>query len=248
MIAMAWAVLCAGIAGFATPSGAHRRVRARLDMMFDRSSCRAGRHDGIDRFRLRRVGAATAAGVSCAVVLGGPVGIIAGLVVGFGLARFLACLEPAHRRQRRARLRADLPVALDLLGACLTAGTPWPESVDTVAEAMGGPLGDELRGVAAQVRLGADPVQAWLSLRHEPSLLPLVRVFVRAVGSGAPVTARLARLATDERRRSRAAALARARTAGIRAVAPLGLCFLPAFVLLGVVPAVVGAAGAVSLP
>ena len=34
-----------------------------------------------------------------------------------------------------------------------------------------------------------------------------------------------------------------ARRVGVLAVAPLGLCFLPAFVLLGVVPVVIGLAG-----
>jgi tight adherence protein B len=32
-------------------------------------------------------------------------------------------------------------------------------------------------------------------------------------------------------------------TAGVLAVGPLGLCFLPAFLLLGVMPAIVGLAG-----
>jgi hypothetical protein len=40
------------------------------------------------------------------------------------------------------------------------------------------------------------------------------------------------------------AATEAARSAGVRAVAPLGLCFLPAFVLVGVVPTVVGLATA----
>ena len=39
---------------------------------------------------------------------------------------------------------------------------------------------------------------------------------------------------------SRSEAEARARTVGVRAAAPLGLCLLPAFVLVGVVPLVAG--------
>ncbi|MCW2777557.1 MAG: hypothetical protein JWN17_1282, partial [Frankiales bacterium] len=53
----------------------------------------------------------------------------------------------------------------------------------------------------------------------------------------------VARLAADARAEARSAAEQRARRAGVLAVAPLGLCFLPAFVLLGVVPVVVGLAG-----
>jgi hypothetical protein len=56
----------------------------------------------------------------------------------------------------------------------------------------------------------------------------------------------LALLAGDLRRRRRAAAEQRARSVGVRAAAPLGLCFLPAFVLIGVVPSVVSAFAAMS--
>jgi hypothetical protein len=46
------------------------------------------------------------------------------------------------------------------------------------------------------------------------------------------------------RRRRRARADAIARGVGVRAAAPLGACFLPAFLLIGVVPTIVGAFGA----
>jgi len=42
---------------------------------------------------------------------------------------------------------------------------------------------------------------------------------------------------------STAALEARARAAGVRSVAPLALCFLPAYLLVGVVPVVAGFAG-----
>jgi pilus assembly protein TadC len=120
--------------------------------------------------------------------------------------------------------------------------------VAAVAGAVDGPLGAELAEVAARIRLGADPAAEWLALAREPVLAPLGRAAARASASGAPVAATLARLARDQRRTARAAASARARTAGVRAVAPLGLCFLPAFVLLGIVPAVAGIAQNVMLP
>ena len=50
----------------------------------------------------------------------------------------------------------------------------------------------------------------------------------------------MARLAVDLRRGARARVEARARAVGVRAALPLGLCLLPAFVLLGVVPLVAG--------
>lgn len=154
----------------------------------------------------------------------------------------------AEQRRRKARLIADLPIAVDLLAACLRGGTPWGEAVEAVATTIGGPLGEALNGVAAQVRLGADPSTAWLALADDASLAPLARTAVRASQSGSSLAPTLARLARDQRRTARTEAAARARAAGIRAVAPLGLCFLPAFVLLGVVPAIAGIASTILLP
>jgi pilus assembly protein TadC len=195
-----------------------------------------------------RYAAAVLAGVVTAMALGGFVGAVAGVIFGVAVVRSSGRMANAEQRRRRARLIADLPIAVDLLAACLRGGTPWGESVEAVATTIGGPLGESLNAVAAQIRLGADPSTAWLALADDPSLAPLARTAVRASQSGASLAPTLSRLARDQRRTARTAAAARARAAGIRAVAPLGLCFLPAFVLLGVVPAIAGIASTILLP
>ncbi|GAA3961437.1 hypothetical protein GCM10023085_49830 [Actinomadura viridis] len=184
----------------------------------------------------------------CAVFVGGAVGVLVGAFVGAAVFHTFGRLGRAEQRNRAARMVADLPVAVDLLAACLRGGTPWSEAVEAVAGAVGGPLGDELHTVAVQIRLGADPAVAWGALTQQETLAPLARTATRALQSGAPPAALLARLAHDQRRAARTAAAARARTAGIHALAPLGACFLPAFVLLGVVPAIAGIAATLLLP
>ncbi|MCW2599061.1 MAG: type secretion system protein, partial [Frankiales bacterium] len=62
----------------------------------------------------------------------------------------------------------------------------------------------------------------------------------RAAEGGAPVAVGVLRVAEDARREATGRAERAARRAGVLAVGPLGLCFLPAFLLLGVVPAVLG--------
>ena len=69
------------------------------------------------------------------------------------------------------------------------------------------------------------------------------RALARACDGGAPVATAVSRLAAEVRAEGRSAAEQAARRVGVLAVAPLGLCFLPAFVLLGVVPVVLGLAG-----
>lgn len=68
------------------------------------------------------------------------------------------------------------------------------------------------------------------------------RALARAAEGGAPVANTVARIAASVRAEAGAEASRAARRAGVMAVGPLGLCFLPAFVVLGVVPAIVGLA------
>jgi len=91
------------------------------------------------------------------------------------------------------------------------------------------------------VRLGAEPRRAWADVPEE--LAALGRVLVRAGESGATAAPALRALAADSRAAARAATEAAVRRAGVWVLAPLGACFLPAFVCLGVVPMVLGIAG-----
>jgi Flp pilus assembly protein TadB len=244
------AVVCAGVAAYlAVPSDLPRKRLARLtaDTRSDVAENGPDTRDGRPNRRLR-LAVSGLAGVACVVILGTPYGWPAGVLAAIACARSLARLEPRAARTRRARIVAEAPVAIDLLAACLRGGTTWHDSVEAVAQAVGGPLGGEFARIAARIRLGADPAEEWLALGREPALAPLGRAVARAAAGGAPLAATLTRLARDQRRAARTAASSRARAAGVRAVAPLGLCFLPAFVLLGIVPAVAGIAADVLLP
>lgn len=212
----------------------------------DRGSAAAGLSER--REMVVRRAAPIVAGAVCAVLLGGLLGGSLGVAVALLVWRSFGHQARAEQRRRRARLAADLPIAVDLLAACLRGGTPWSEAVEAVAEAVDGPLGDEFRGVAVQIKLGADPAAAWLALGDEPLLAPLARTAVRAASSGSGLAPSLVRLARDQRRTARTDAAARARAAGVRALVPLGLCFLPAFVLLGLVLTIAGIASSLLLP
>jgi pilus assembly protein TadC len=150
----------------------------------------------------------------------------------------------ALRRDNRA-IERDLPAAADLLAACLTGGASPSEALDLVATVSPDPLSGRLRSAAASMRLGADTVQAWGPVAPDEPLGPLTRAFARSMTTGAPLATTVAMLAAELRRDRRFAAEAAARRAGVLAVGPLMVCFLPAFVLIGVVPVVVGVATSV---
>jgi hypothetical protein len=190
----------------------------------------------------RRTAAVVAAFATVALV-GLPFGVLAGATVALAVDRFTGRLEPLAVRRRRVAVQRDLAVALDLLAACLEAGTPLVEAVHAVAGGVGGAVGRELAVVVAALELGAG-AEAW-TLLTEPALQPVGRAFARVSSSGAPVADVATHLAAEHRATVRVAAEAAAQRAGVAAVAPLGACFLPAFVLIAVVPVVAGLARAV---
>lgn len=198
--------------------------------------------------RARTVGPAAACavgGLGVALLVGLPVGLLPGLLLAVGGPRVVARLEPAAVRNERSRLALDLPLVLDLLAACLAGGATAAAAAAAVGAAVPGPCGQRLIGVAAALTVGTDPADAWLGLsgaREDDPMAPAGRVLARAARGGAPVAATVARLAAEARAEARGTDEQAARRLGVLVVAPLGLCFLPAFVLLGIVPVVLGLA------
>ena len=176
------------------------------------------------------------------VFVGGPTGVVAGIVAGLACWWLTGRLEPASRRRRRERLVASVPHAVDLMAACLAVGLSPAAAVEQLAAVVDPPLSEELAELTARLRLGADPAVVWRDLAQHPELGGLGRTVSRAVDSGASVADAMQRLAEDLRARGRAAAESRARAVGVRAAVPLGACLLPSFVLVGVVPLVAGSA------
>lgn len=188
--------------------------------------------------RVRRCLLSGAAGLAAGLVVGGLLGVVAAAAVAVGGERWLRTVERSDAGPDSDR---ELPGACDLLAVCLSAGVPVGAALAAVARAVPAPLGDHLARIAALHRLGAEPRRAWA---EAPAVLaPLGRVLVRAGESGAAAAPALRVLAGDGRAASRSAAETAVRRAGVWVLAPLGLCFLPAFVCLGVVPMVLGIAG-----
>ncbi len=185
-------------------------------------------------------------GVLVAAAVGGGLGILLGCAAGVFTRRVLHGTAVSAAGQRSRRLAVDLPLATELLAACLAAGALPPQAAEAVAGAVNEPLAGELRRVVATLRLGGDPVRTWAGLTEGP-LQSLGAAFVRSADTGAPLVNLLTELATELRSRERIAAEAEARRVAIRAAAPLGLCFLPAFVLIGLVPIVAGLVQSLSI-
>jgi Flp pilus assembly protein TadB len=173
-------------------------------------------------------------------VLGGVPGIVAGVLGAAVTWRVLGRTESPAVRRRRDRLRRDLPTAVDLLASVLASGSSLDRALAVVARAVGGPVGEELAAIGHRLQLGIDPPTVWRAVSHDAVLGPFGRAALRAHESGASVAVAVRRLGAELRARERTEVETRAKSVEVRAAAPLGACFLPAFVLLGVVPMVAG--------
>ncbi len=193
--------------------------------------------------RARSLCGAVCAGILGYLLLGSWPGAVAALVAGLVGYRLLRRVEPVTVRRERESATAALPFALDLLGAVLRAGLPVAGAVELVAGEVGGALGSRLAQVAEALARGAPPARAWTPLVELPGGGRLATVVVRAADSGAALSSAFGRLADDLRGYAASRAQARAQRAGVLLVLPLGLCFLPAFVVAGVVPVIVAVLG-----
>ena len=202
--------------------------------------------DRVGGLRRWRLPCALLAGAGAAVVLGGPAAPLAGLVAGIATWVAAGRIEPRAVRLRREEVRRDLPHVVTLLGSALRSGAAPGAAIDTVCRALPGAAADLLGPVAARLALGGDPVAVWSGLAEDRAIGPLGRTMARAHRSGAPVVAAVDRLSEELARRSRADVEDRARAVGVRAAVPLGVCLLPAFLLLGIVPLVVGLARSIA--
>jgi pilus assembly protein TadC len=182
-------------------------------------------------------------GLTVGVLVGGWPGLAVGIVAALLLARALDRLEPAALRRERERAALDLPYAADLLAAALRAGMPTERAVRAVADALGGPVGRRLAAVARSLALGLTVADAWRPVHDLPTGVRMAAAAARSADSGAALAAGFVRLA-DELRAARLAAVeAAGQRSGVLLVLPLGLCFLPAFVLAGIVPVIVAVLG-----
>ncbi|GAB3790338.1 type II secretion system F family protein [Nocardioides ungokensis] len=180
------------------------------------------------------------AGLGALLFVGGPAGPVAGVGAAAGVWVVIGRAETPEDRRAREEVRRDLPHLVTLFAAALRSGVAPGDGIALVCAALPGAASARLAGVVARLALGVDPVQVWEALGDDPELAPLGRALARSQATGAAVVPTMVRLTEDLARRARADVEDRARAVGVKAALPLGLCLLPAFVLVGIVPLVAG--------
>lgn len=179
-------------------------------------------------------------GVVAAVAVGGPTGILAGFAAWWLAARILRRDPDRAERAAADRLAPAWPWTLDLIAAGLRSGAPFPQVAFAVADTEDPLIGERLNRFAGAIHLGATAAEALPELGRLPGAARLARQLDRSGDTGAAVAGGLEQLAASLRAEQRTRTDERAGRAAVALVGPLCLCFLPAFVIAGIGPVVLG--------
>jgi pilus assembly protein TadC len=248
-------LLSAGLAGLAVflalrePAGALRRLTRRKSKLAEVVAplirLIRGRADAPPLLRRVLLSLACALGLTLAAAgsdgwLGRVIWFTLPVVATTGVL-VLGWIEPRSARRRRQQLIMEVPQALELMAACLGAGLPARTACAAVVRAFEGAVADDLGQVLALQQLGVPDAAAWRTLRDHPQLGLAAADLARSVESGTSMVEGLRHQSEAARGARRGVLQVRARTVGVRSVLPLMMCFIPSFLLLGIVPAVVSA-------
>jgi pilus assembly protein TadC len=251
----ATALLSAGLAGLVVflalrqPAGELRRLRRRRSKLADVVAplirLIQGRADAPPLLRRVLLSLACALGLTLS---GAGIDGWLGRVIWFALpvvaatgVLVLGWIEPRSARSRRQQLIMEVPQALELMAACLGAGLPARTACAAIVRTFEGAVADDLGQVLALQQLGVPDAAAWRTLHDHPQLGLAAADLARSVESGTSMVEGLRHQAAAAREARRSVLQVRARTVGVRSVLPLMMCFIPSFLLLGIVPAVVSA-------
>ena len=190
-------------------------------------------------------------GIVSALALGAsPWQFYTGVTVGricalLGAAAWVVGIALCRRILARARSvdeDTDPALACDLVAAGLACGAAIPRVLDALAAAC---ARESLAWTAQALRLGIPWDEAW---EETPEWAhPLRDALESSWTSGNAPETMLARSASWERRARLADAKTRAEELSVRLVGPLGACFLPAFLALGIAPLLASLTGGLGM-
>jgi tight adherence protein C len=160
---------------------------------------------------------------------------------------FIGWFGPGFLVQQRAegrlyRIDRGMPELIDLLVVTVEAGLSLSAALQLAGDRLKGALGDELRIVLQEQRMGLTPVQALENMVGRcptPAVESFARAMMQGQALGVSVGQILRSLAIEMRKRRRAHAEQQAQKAPIKMLFPLVFMIFPAMLIVILGPAVV---------
>jgi hypothetical protein len=184
--------------------------------------------------QLLATGACAVVTLASALLISGPARIPTATAVFFATRAALKRLPVPTAPPPAPHLIA---AGAELLAACLEAGALPATALAVTGRSLPEPLGSYFAAAGHALGNGTAIERA---LPELGVLAPLASVFRRSAQTGSSMAGQLIAVAEQLRSDEHFERLERARRVGVLSALPLGLCMLPAFLLLAVVPAVIG--------
>jgi Flp pilus assembly protein TadB len=165
-----------------------------------------------------------------------PINFFLALFGAWVTKRVVTVLEPAGVRAERLRLIYLAPEFAEMVALCLDSGLPLIDSINAAGGVAGPPVKRFAEEATALLQLGADTKQAFSSWHQVAALAPIALTVESTINTGASGANALRRTAIRLRRARTSQVRRQVRAVGVRATLPIGLCFLPSFILGAVFP------------
>jgi tight adherence protein C len=176
-----------------------------------------------------------------AVLGGGPMLFFAALIAALLGWRVPNIVLERRGKERLVQIDRDMPELVDLLIVTVEAGVGFNASMQLAGGRMTGPLGDELRLSMQEQRMGlstSESLSKMMKRVDTPSMRSFVRSILQGEQLGVSIGQILRNLASEMRKRRRAAAEERAQKAPIKLLFPLVFLIFPALFIVLLYPAV----------
>lgn len=127
---------------------------------------------------------------------------------------------------------------LAALGGSLKAGLPLLSALSNVTSLLATSLKIDINRVYSLLLLGAEPSRAWATLREDRMLSQLSISIASAQNDGRPLSSVVERAATLCYENSLKRSKERVKSLSVKLALPIGLCFLPSFLIGAIGPIV----------
>ena len=199
----------------------------------------AGHPMGFDLARILGV-KLTLAVVSALLLLliGQPLFALIAAVVLFFLPDYWVVSKRDERQEAMRRKAADM---IDQMTICVEAGLGFDAAMSRVATTNDGPLAQELERTISDLQAGMPRSQALRALADRTQIVEvrqLVTALLQAQKHGVPLAETLRVQSAEMRTKRKQKTEEKAAKVGVKLIFPIVVCFLPVFIIIAVVPAI----------
>lgn len=157
----------------------------------------------------------------------------------YWLLKRVITLLPSQESLALAKAReAQSLFFLSALSGSLKSGLPLLSALSNVLATLNSSLRIEIERVRSLLLLGADPKQAWADLVGDPVLGTFAKAIARAQVDGRSLATVIDRIVEETFAHSLMRSKEEVKSLSVKLALPVGLCFLPSFLIGGIGPVI----------